>query len=529
MAAASASSAGSHHLRQLQNATGNKIYNEAKSKKLYIKTLYRRKRGLPIWRPNGFRKPFEIGDLGYFDPGDHCFTQLFNVTVDADKQPGFTLPSFFQPLKLAPNHVSDRTADRNELYYKSIGVLCESSGLNFGEAGHVTSSESYLDFIVPSRPTGVGVALITGDPIYAQRISARYGHFVRLIRNNARKWFAFNDGDSGLAANLSGGLYLVTGVHLQESWAIGYFGRPTQSLEAVYKGKILYLAPHLARFRGHWPAVPKAGLDLREGRHTEPDMDNLDPYAERVRGDLPSAKSTYSQCVFMEGFKVRKRWYHPEKPLEGKSETIMDHLKSIVIGPKKKKIAPDEIYGAANPQDLPPPPPPGCAPAVSADEFSSPCRKKNFLDSQGTEFTDHDQTLDDDPEALDDEPAHPVDAIIDYIFKTHPSAEFAFAHDHDIPTEYWDSPHSLFTYADLMEFLEKKQPPVDITSDGVGSLLFKETLEVYASPSPLRSESPNGSKPVISRARSPIMTLGDLAKLSPPANTDLQYCYSPAH
>ncbi|KAH8827392.1 hypothetical protein DL96DRAFT_1556469 [Flagelloscypha sp. PMI_526] len=241
------------------------------------------------------RKVVEIGDLGFVNKNG-SFETLFNITVCAEKQPGYDLPPDFEPFEVAKQTVNIKKRALNDRYL--------SSGVMELRVVEETSQHWKLSCEIDH-----GAVLILKDcpTHYFIHPSTLLVHYIQA---HYKEWYAFMETLKTCPKQIldCSGLLLVTGMHRNSAWSLGAWkntgGGHHLSHTAPKSGH-----SHITDICGWEPADAHG---VREGPSSQDTLLQLVPEHDPV-----------TQTLFIEGYRIRRRGHLESlQSQDGQVETI---------------------------------------------------------------------------------------------------------------------------------------------------------------------------------------------------------------
>ncbi|KAH8832791.1 hypothetical protein DL96DRAFT_680535 [Flagelloscypha sp. PMI_526] len=283
-------------------------------RKSYLNWIYETSHyGYPLADPcdKFCKKPIEIGDVGYIDDLGH-FHFLFNATRPAEEQRVYKLPKPFKHFNVERVLRADSNVG-NFLNLKTGGMLdFKASGSiplqTFTEeakfeiefiprtiGGRRSSNSSSIGSAKPMSEE-LGVILILGDNFYTVELEDD-PKLRKYVAKHSRSWYLHFKGQD------DHNLILVTSVNLQATWGRAAFSSNLPKGAAIFAGQVHESPGGQNSLRGLWVESPfPTPSIIFEGDRNFPVQ-----HALRLRKDDVVGREEFTQALFIEGYRIRKR------------------------------------------------------------------------------------------------------------------------------------------------------------------------------------------------------------------------------
>jgi len=374
---------------------------------VYAEQLFRRGKGYPLWEPEP-RDSGEvtIGDVGYIHRG--AFYRMFNASRDPQDELNQTLgvPDEFEKF--------------------AIGTLVPQRSAGAIGAGPLASKTlKRIELKADASVHGIGASCefeCTDDQAAILVLKAPADreelHQTRRMKNymfkHIQNWHTFATDQLGLELEQDEILF-VRGWVKTASWEVTAFTHQGRSGKVHFNGNLGSAVPASASFslkvihQNSAAYEHRAGPDHRHSAHVEQTSTGKRRGRNRNEQHPAPLESPLNQCVFLHYFKLRRRLFFGKK-----------------------------IEAAAEPRD----------PSTTSDDDDDPIEQV----------------------PPNQKPYDPVSHILDYILE-HSGAEAALASDMDLVELCEGGEEDEFPIPDdIPAFLERIQPHIEVTEDGLGMI-----------------------------------------------------------
>jgi len=258
--------------------------------------------GIPLWQPAPLPDyaKVNIGDVGYVRRG--CFHLLFSA---ASSPTGKNVPKNFVPLDIGLV-VPLQARKPGPIYTADIKTIGGSAGLSLNLPTTIMAAGAKFSF---QSNTTEGATLVTKHK--TKRDDAQYeGRFKAYMLANYKSWIEFaNDLSHGGHDIEVKDLLFVTGRDMTEDFSMLAFSHNERGMNLDFN---LGAASAWGSWSTQFPVFENWGPQA-----PEPDVDELDldaviaaPRNEvnaSASPDTTAARPEFRQCVFLRGFRVKRR------------------------------------------------------------------------------------------------------------------------------------------------------------------------------------------------------------------------------
>ncbi|KAA1471739.1 hypothetical protein DENSPDRAFT_133062 [Dentipellis sp. KUC8613] len=273
---------------------------------VYRDQLATLKNGHALWEPDpdDSIQHVGVGDVGYVLYGG--FQRLFNIHLPSDHpSQGKHLPEYFEPLHCEPSHIYHRTLRPGP--YRSRSVVAAKLDAPFVvPAGGKLS----LQFACSRRK---GAVLVLPEKAVREDTKRR-GAYKEYLREHCERWHALTE-QLKLDLRMED-LVLVTGCDRTTTWAVAAFTNTEfdsqiqlsvelAGVEAASFASSLSWS-HDENAQRHWGPDPESSVSMNELSGAVTNGEDVSTSSSPGKR-LKPINTKYNQCVFVRGFRVKRR------------------------------------------------------------------------------------------------------------------------------------------------------------------------------------------------------------------------------